>query len=231
MIDIHSHIITGVDDGAVSIAESEEMLSQAKKAGVATIIATPHLKKELYDNGTIETHYNLLKCEAEKLNITLLLGYEIKIQNYQAQMPVDYEGLTLNGTRYILCELPFERVPEYTIDFLYELQLKKYIPILAHPERCLKLIKEPLLFTEIIESGCLLQVDAASIIGVNGSKAKRFARKIITKGYVSFIASDAHNPEGYSKWYATAFKKVQKWIGKQEAEKLFSGEHYFQGKA
>jgi protein-tyrosine phosphatase len=230
MIDIHCHIIPGVDDGAASIAESEEMLAQAEKAGVSTIIATPHFKKDLYENGTIGNHFILAKREAEKHNISLLLGYEIKIQNYQAQMPADYEGLTLNGSRYTLFELPFERIPEYTIDFLYEQQLKKNIPILAHPERCLKLVREPLLFTEIIESGCLIQVDAASIIGVNGRKAKRFAKKIITKGYVSFIASDAHNPEGYSKWYTKAYKKVQKWIGKQKAERLFCGEYYFQEK-
>jgi len=230
MIDIHCHIITGVDDGAASMAESEEMMSQAKKAGVSTIIATPHFKKDLYDNGTVENQYRLVKSAAEKHNITLLMGYEIKIQNYQAQMPAGYEGLSLNGTRYILFELPFERVPEYTIEYLYELQLKKYVPILAHPERCLKLIREPLLFTEIIESGCLMQVDASSIIGVNGRKAKRFAKKIITKGYVSFIASDAHNPEGYSRWYVKAYQKVQKWIGKQKAEKLFCGETYFQEK-
>lgn len=228
MIDIHSHIITGVDDGASSVAESAEMLSQAKKAGVGTIIATPHFNKELYGNGAVENNFKLAKNEAEKNSITLLMGYEIKIQNYPAQMPTDYEGLTLNGSRYILLELPFEKVPKYTLDLLYEIQMKKYIPILAHPERCLKLSREPFLFTEIIEAGCLLQVDAASIIGANGRKAKRFAKKIIKKGYVSFIASDAHSPVGYSRWYTKAYKKVQKWIGKQEAEKLFRGEHYFQ---
>ncbi len=221
MFDIHSHIIMDVDDGAVSLDESEEMLHQAKKAGVGTIVATPHFNEELYQTGKIVNHFVLLKKEAEKYGITLLLGYEIKLHHYQIQMPSDYDGLTLNGSRYILFELPFERVPKYTIELFYELQLKGYVPILAHPERCTKLIREPLLFMEVIESGCLLQVDASSLLGVNGRKAKRFARKIITKGYVSYIASDAHHPEGYSTWYTSALKKVQKWIGREKAERLF----------
>lgn len=210
-----------VDDGASSLDESEKMLLQAKKAGVGTIIATPHYDEELHKNGKVANHFDLLKRKAENCGITILLGYEIKIHDYQTQMPAEYDNLTLNGSRYILFELPFERVPKYTIELFYELQLKGYIPILAHPERCVKLIREPLLFMDIVESGCLLQVDASSLLGVNGRKAKRFARKIITKGYVSFIASDAHNSEGYSTWYASALKKVQKWIGKEKAEMLF----------
>jgi protein-tyrosine phosphatase len=222
MMDIHSHILPGVDDGASSVAESVEMLVQAKKAGIGTIIATPHYNAELFQKGGIEEQYQLLKVEAEKHTIALLLGFEVKIQRYAAQMPKEYDRLTLGGSRYILLELPFENVPEYTVDFLYEMQLKRYIPILAHPERCMKLINRPSLFSQIVESGCLLQVDAASIIGENGRKAKVFSKKILKKGYVSFIASDAHNAEGYSKLYIKAYSKVQKWIGETKASEVFS---------
>jgi protein-tyrosine phosphatase len=221
MLDMHSHILFGVDDGASSISESIEMLSSAKKAGVNDIIATPHFDIELYNNGTGENHFIQLQNEAEKQGITLLKGYEIKIRNYPAQMPDDYEGLTLHNTRYILFELPFDRVPDYTSNLLYELQLKKFIPILAHPERCLKLLSNKILFMDIVESGCLIQVDAASIIGINGRKAKRFSHNIVKEGFVNLVASDAHSPEGYLHWLK-AFRKVKRWVGCQKAEQLFS---------
>jgi protein-tyrosine phosphatase len=226
MIDIHSHILAGVDDGASSVSESEEMLSQAGKAGIKTIIATPHYREELFAGSDVESRFADLKDKAEISGITLLKGYEIKIQDFQAQMPADFTGLTLNGTRYVLLELPFEKVPKYTLNYIYELQLKKYIPVLAHPERCKKLVKDSDLFLELIGSGCLLQVDAASIIGVNGKSAKRFAKNIIKKGYASYVASDAHNPKGYSYWYVKAYGKVQRWIGKEKARVLFSNALY-----
>jgi protein-tyrosine phosphatase len=222
MIDIHSHILPEVDDGANTMAESIEMLEQAKRSGVKAIIATPHFNEDSYGMGLVEESFASVKPEAEKRGIALFLGYEIKIQKYPAQMPKEYSGLTLGNSRYLLIELPFSYVPEHTLELIYDLQLKRFIPILAHPERCVKLIKNKVLFIEILESGCLLQVDAASIIGLNGGKAKKFARKIIKKGNVSFIASDAHNPDGYSIWYAKAQQKVQKWIGKQKMEELFS---------
>ena len=221
MIDIHSHIIPGVDDGPPTMIIASQILSEASKAGVKTIIATPHYNKELHENGTVEQNFRLLQKEALQYDITIKMGYEIKIHQYAAQMPDDYYQLTLGDSRYILLELPFDKVPEYTFNLLYELQLKRLIPIMAHPERCSKLAKDKHLLSDLIETGCLFQVDAASIIGINGRTTKRFVRKIITSGKVSFAASDAHEPNGYSNWYIKAYKKVQKWIGKQKADDLF----------
>lgn len=221
MIDIHSHIIPGVDDGAQTAELAVKILEEAKKAGLRTIIATPHYSEELHRSGTIDKNFEIVREEALRLNIAFLKGYEIKIRHYPAQMPEDYSALTLGGSRYLLLELPHDRVPSYTLDLLYNLQLKDFIPIIAHPERCRRLAGNKQLFSEISDMGCLLQVDAASIIGANGRGAKRFAKRIITSGKAAFVASDAHDPIGYSNWYVKAYKKVKKWIGTRKADELF----------
>ncbi len=221
MIDIHSHIIPGVDDGPQTAELAAEILEEAKKAGLRTIIATPHYSEELHRNGTIDKNFEIVREKALRLNIAFLKGYEIKIRHYSAQMPEDYSDLTLGGSRYLLLELPHDRVPSYTLELLYNLQLKDFIPVIAHPERCRRLAGNKQLFLEIADMGCLMQVDAGSIIGANGRGAKRFAKRIITSGKASFVASDAHDLAGYSKWYVKAYRKVKKWIGTQKADKLF----------
>ncbi|HEX2946630.1 MAG TPA: CpsB/CapC family capsule biosynthesis tyrosine phosphatase [Clostridia bacterium] len=221
MIDIHCHVIPGVDDGAKTVEQTAEILEQAARAGIRTIIATPHYSGELHRNGTVDRNFELARKEALRYNITFLKGYEIKIRHYPAQMPEDYSDLTLGGSKHLLLELSRDRVPSYTLDLLYDLQLKGFIPIIAHPERCSRLEGNKQLFNDLIDMGCLMQVDAASIIGVNGRGAKRFVKRIITSGNATYVASDAHDPSGYSKWYVKAYKKVQKWIGKQKSDELF----------
>ncbi len=222
MIDIHSHILPGVDDGPSTKGEALQILSEAQKAGVKTIIATPHYSRGLYENGMVEQVYDVMRSEALRFGIELLRGYEIKIHHYPARMPVDFSDLDLSGTKFILLELPLDKVPSYAPEQIYKLQLKGFVPIIAHPERCRRLSLDKELFDELYDAGCLMQVDAASIIGVNGARAKRFARKLIKMNVASFVASDAHNPEGYSKWYCEAYKRVVKWLGTIEADDLFN---------
>jgi len=221
MIDIHCHILPGVDDGPQGIDEAFRMLHEAARIGVTAIITTPHYCRELHESGIVAEIFGLMRSEAAKYGITLLLGFEIKIHTYPARMPTDYSGLTLGGTRYILFELPRDRVPSHTQDLIYKMQLNKLIPILAHPERCAGLIKDKVLFADIVDSGCLLQVDASSILGHNGRAAKKFARKLIASGLAEFVASDAHNPRGFSDCFENAYKKVVKWVGCNIADNLF----------
>ena len=221
MIDIHCHIIPGVDDGPQETEEARQMLSEAAKAGVKTIVATPHYSRELHGNGLVGQKFEFIQKEAARYGLNLLQGYEIKIHTYPARMPENFSDLTLGGTKYILVELPLDKVPSYTSELLYKIQLQRLIPILAHPERCSKLIKDKILFADIADTGCLLQVDASSILGRNGGASKRFAKKLIISGQASFVASDAHTPDGFSNWFINAYKKVEKWVGSLKADDLF----------
>jgi protein-tyrosine phosphatase len=222
MIDIHSHIIPGVDDGAHNTEEAEEMLVSAARAGVTRIIATPHFNIDKFDHESVFEKYNRLKMKARLYNIELLLGYEIKIHEYPSRMPSSYSELVLGSSKYVLLELPFTCVPRYTAELIYQIQINKLIPIIAHSERCIKLVKDPQLLDELIGNGCLMQVDAASIVGLNSRKIKRFAKKLITSDKVDFVASDAHNAKDYSDTYMKAYQKTIKWVGQTEADKLFT---------
>lgn len=221
MTDIHSHVLPGVDDGPRKMEETQAILAEAQKAGVQTLIATPHYSRELHENGMIDQVFDAVWNEAQRFGINLLKGYEIRIHHYPARMPEDFSGLDLAGTKFVLLELPHDTVPSYTPELIYRLQLKGFVPVIAHPERCRKLVGDKELFEELHESGCLMQIDAASIIGVNGGRAKRFARKLIKKDKATFVSSDAHSPGGYSVWYRKAYKKAAKWAGQDKADDLF----------
>ena len=221
MIDIHSHVLPGVDDGASSLEAAKLMLAEAQKAGVRTIIATPHYSRELHENGMRDRVFDAVLDEALRFGIKLLKGYELKIHHYPARMPQDFSGLDLAGTKFILLEFPLDTVPSYTRELIYKVQLQGFVPIIAHPERCRKLARDKEMLDELLDAGCLLQIDASSIIGVNGGRARRFAKKLIKKGRASFVASDAHRPSGYSVWYTKAYKKVVKWVGQSRADALF----------
>lgn len=221
MIDIHCHILPGVDDGPLGMEETRQILAEAQKAGVKTIIATPHYSHGLYENGMVGQVFDRVKTEAKNYGIELYRGYEIKIHQYPARMPDDYRDLDLAGSKYILMELLFKDFPSYTFDLIYQLQINGFTVIIAHPERCRKLAAEKRIFEDMYDNGCLMQIDAASIIGVNGWGARLFAKEIIRSHKAAFVASDAHDPEDYSKYYVEAYKRVQKWVGRDAAEGLF----------
>jgi protein-tyrosine phosphatase len=222
MVDIHSHILPGVDDGPSTMELVQSILAEAQKAGVKMIIATPHYSRELHENGMVEQVFDAVRSEALRFGIELLKGYEIKIRHLPARMPADFSDLDLAGTRFVLLEMPLDRVPSYAPELIYNLQIKGFVPILAHPERCRKMAMNMEMLDGFYEAGCLIQVDASSIIGVNGWRARCFARKLIKKDKASFVASDAHSPEGYSVWYRKAYEKVVKWTNNDKADDLFN---------
>jgi protein-tyrosine phosphatase len=221
MIDIHSHIIFGVDDGPSTIEESLKMVSEASNAGIKTIIATPHFQKEVFENDKIVENYNrLVKC-ASDFDISILLGYEVFINPSLARMVADKKPLTLNNSGYLLLELPFDSIPIYIYEIIFQLQLLEVTVVIAHPERNRNFLKNFDSLLGLVERGCLLQLDAASIIGVYGRHVKDFTKKLIKLKLVHFIASDAHSAKDYGNWYLKAYKKVNKWVGEEYTEKLF----------
>ncbi|MGE4284828.1 MAG: tyrosine-protein phosphatase [Clostridia bacterium] len=218
MIDIHSHIIYCIDDGPDTIEKSKQMVIGASRVGVKTIIATPHFSEVLLEDSKIINNYNEVVKIGREYGINILLGYEVKINPF---LPDSLEkNITLNKTRFILVELPYDNIPFYLSEILYKLQLMQITPVIAHPERNLALHKNFQLFLDLHKMGFLIQVDAGSIMGVYGRSAKKLAKKIIKSKDAHFIASDAHNPRGYSDFYK-ARKKVHRWVGEEYTDRLF----------
>lgn len=221
IIDIHSHLIFNVDDGASSIKESMRMVLEAEKIGVQAIVATPHFNEELYNSSDIDNNFNELNARVKDCDIKLFQGYEVFLTELTPNN-VKHKGyLTLNRGRYLLFELPFDHVPKYIRNVLDWLNFHNYTPVLAHPERNRSFVRDFNKFTSVVELGCLVQVDAASIIGVYGAAVKNFAKNLIKMDLVHCIASDAHYAGDYMEWYVPAYNQVKIWSGQKTARKLF----------
>lgn len=197
MIDIHSHILPGIDDGSKSMDETLKMLKIAELDGVKTIIATPHFYRGYYQNN-YEDIVKLgaqVKTEAAKqdVNVDIIFGQEVFLDKHTIE---DYKlGKTacIEGTDYMLVEFPMTDIPKDVLDIIYELQIRGVRPILAHPERYKYVIENPSKINEFLDEKCLLQINTGSIKGIFGKRIKKTAEILIKGGVCSFIASDAHS--------------------------------------
>lgn len=197
MIDFHSHILPYLDDGSKSLDMSIEMLKLSVDEGVEQICATPHfimgefeIEKDKYD----EKFDNITNiCKVNNIEIDILRGLELYIH---PDLPKLYkEGLIwgINGSRYLLIELPMRQFPIYTEEVFYELRLLGAVPILAHPERNIRILNDESLLLNLIEQGVLAQITSGSLRGIYGKDIKNFSEKLVKKNMVHVVGSDAHN--------------------------------------
>lgn len=198
MIDIHSHILPGIDDGAKDINESLELARGAVAEGIRTIIATPHHQNGHYLNDKESILEKVAQLNGvlrqEKIQLTVLPGQETRIYG---EILDDYkkgEILTLNnGGKYVFIELPSDHVPLYAEQLLFEIQLEGLIPIIVHPERNRGFIERSELLFQLVKKGALTQVTGASLAGFFGKKIKKFSLQMVEANLTHFVASDAHN--------------------------------------
>jgi len=196
MIDIHSHILPGLDDGAKDLETSICMLKKAVNSNTSAIVATPHY----YTNYFETNHENVIK-EVEKLKneiknhkieIEIYSGQEVFIDNHTVELFKRGIIKGLCDTNYMLVELPMENYSDKLKDIIYELRLLGVRPIIAHPERYGYIMDNICIINNFIEEGCLFQINTGSIIGIFGRTVEKTARKLIENGLCNFIASDAH---------------------------------------
>ncbi|MEP9406896.1 CpsB/CapC family capsule biosynthesis tyrosine phosphatase [Peribacillus frigoritolerans] len=232
MIDIHCHILPGVDDGAADMKESFNMARKAVEAGITHLFATPHHLNEKYvnvKNDIIECAVRLNESlKQSNIPLTIHLGQEVRIHRDIFTSLEKAEILTLddNGT-YLLLELPSGKVPTYTQEVIYELLLKGVTPIIVHPERNKELIANHKLLFELVQEGALTQLTSGSIIGNFGKSIQSFSKKIIEHNLAHFIATDAHNIGSRGFTLQQAYESITKAYGiertfyfKENAEQL-----------
>ncbi|MDP4183503.1 MAG: CpsB/CapC family capsule biosynthesis tyrosine phosphatase [Bacillota bacterium] len=221
MIDIHSHIIFDADDGPTSIKESMRMVLEAEKLGIKTIIATPHFKKNAYKIENYDENFKELKKRLAGCNIELMMGYEVFFDSILTECLNNKSMYTLNNSKYLLFEFPFDIYPKNALDIILKLHSNDIIPIIAHPERYSYFQRDFNMFLNIVEAGCMVQIDSASIVGYHGRKVKALSKKIIKHGLAHFVASDAHSSDAYTKWFMESYDKVRDWVGNEYAKALF----------
>ena len=197
MIDIHSHIIPGIDDGSKDMEMTLEMLKNAEKEGIKEIVATPHYLLE-YGEAKIEEvkeHVNKINTilEKEKIDLKVYSGQEVYFTEKIIEDYIEGNIGTINDSRYMLIEFPMQRFDENTFEIIYELQVRGIVPIIAHPERYKFFIENPSFINNFINEGYLFQVNTGSIEGKFGERVKKTANIFLENNIYSFIGSDAHN--------------------------------------
>lgn len=217
MIDIHNHILPGIDDGAKNTQVSIEMAKVALDQGIHTIVATPHHKNGSYTNkkDSILKQVDILKelIIYEDIPLTLLPGQEPRIYEDLVEDLQDGDVLSLNKTKYVHIEFPFESVPRYAEKLLYNLQIAGYTPVIVHPERNKVLKEDPDRMYDFVQKGALSQVTAASVVGKFGKDAQKYTHQLLESNLTHFIASDAHNTIARPYYMADAFQFVQGEFG------------------
>ncbi len=207
MVDIHSHILFGVDDGAPAYEESVKMLKEAKKAGFHTIIATPHVRKPNFDKGPVRESMAQLKPVAESLGIKLIQGYEYNIGSLADDGIDGALRFCTEGTKTILLEMNGNQVASNWERIVIHFQQEGADVIIAHPERYINLYGNREMISRMLEVGCKLQVDLAVMLERSFlNKEKKCAKQLLESGAVRWCASDAHRAEDY-KFFAEAFGK------------------------
>ena len=225
MIDIHSHILPGLDDGAGSMEEALAMARCAAADGIRIMVATPHVITGLYANSrevileAVEQIQSVL--EENEIPLTILPGAEYRLEPDLGRRMARGRLLTINdGGRYLLVEMPATVVPDYAVQVFYELQLQGVQPIIAHPERNTGFAGTPALLQDLITRGALAQLTAGSLSGLLGSKAAATARTFLKLGYAHFIASDAHNSRDRAPLLAAATKEAVRLLGEEQGQSL-----------
>ena len=223
MVDIHTHLLHDIDDGASALDVSVNMLKQMSEIGVRTVVCTPHFN---YTSLSLEKFLSTrnerleeLKPYACELGITLLGGSEVYLTDGMLSLP-DASGLCIEGTRNILVELPCARaLTRSDLDMLVNFSDYYNVrPIIAHAERYYSVIKNIKFAEKFLAMGGYIQIDAASFFE---RRYKKAARTLVKKGFASFIASDAHGdtvrvPTVLQK----AYTEIEKLFGKDTAEEF-----------
>ncbi len=225
MIDLHAHILPGLDDGAPDLGEALSMAWLAVEDGIEFLVATPHVTEGEYrtDRKTILSAVEQLNGHLDKYEIPLkiLPGAEYRLEPDLPDRLARGELLTLNdGGRYLLVELPAAFVPPYTERVLYELQLQGVTPIIAHPERNASFCRRPDLLQALVSRGVPAQVTAGSLTGMFGREAVRMAFYFLERGLAHLVASDAHSSTGRAPVLSPALAEVERRLGADAARKL-----------
>jgi protein-tyrosine phosphatase len=225
MIDIHTHILPGIDDGAKTIDDSLLMIRQAIDAGVDIICATPHILGQVSDSlrERINQTFQLVvsQVKREKLEVKLLLGSEIYVRKDIHSLS-QFNFFSLNQTgKYVLIELPLGYVPPNLHRLVRNLLSHGVTPIIAHPERSISEEGQFKAIQDLVRLGAPTQINAGSLLGHFGSAPRKAAASLLEWDLVNVMASDAHDPDARSiALMRKCFAQVCRLVGKAKADEL-----------
>jgi protein-tyrosine phosphatase len=227
-IDVHAHLVPGVDDGARDMEESLSILREAARIEVREIVCTPHVFFGDGEKAWIRAadRFATLRqaAAAEGLPVVLHLGAELMLDPDLPARVRENSGLTFGGKgKFVLVEVPPNEIPGYAATVFFELCSRGITPVWAHPERCAEVIRDDGVLDRYAASGVLFQINAGSLLGKYGFRVKRAATRMVKNGLGHLCASDAHRSRHLSERLLPAFDRVVKIAGGACAEAMFSG--------
>jgi len=228
MIDLHCHILPGLDDGAHDLAESLDMAAMALKDGVDTIVATPHTLDGLYANTlddvsqSVETFRTALA--RNQLDIRICTGADVHLCPGMVDRINEGRAVTINnGGKYLLLELPPQNIPPQIKDEIFSLKLNGITPIITHPERHPAMQRDLRILHELVSMGALAQVTAMSVTGEFGLPVRECARAMLELRLIHVIATDAHSVESRPPILSRAVEAAMDILGSDEEAEDMAG--------
>jgi protein-tyrosine phosphatase len=224
LIDLHSHLLPGIDDGSKDLAMSLAMARVASSDGISTIACTPHILPGVYNNSGPAIRSAVARLAESIVEagipISLVTGADVHIAPDLAVWLSDGRALTLNDSRYLLLEPPHHVLPPRLEDLIFGLQAAGYVPILTHPERLSWVEGHYDLIGRLASSSVLMQITAGSVMGRFGRRPRYWAERMLDEGLCHLLATDAHNTEQRAPRMADARDFVAQRVGDDEAINL-----------
>lgn len=225
MIDLHCHILPGVDDGAKTDQDSIDMGKKAVEQGITHILCTPHHRNGVYTNHAADVIRNVERLQKifdqENIDITLLEGQEVRLFGELLE-DIDKGDILFTDldNTYILIEFPSSMIPNYAEDIFYELLSRGKVPVIVHPERNAGFREDITRLEPFIEMGVLTQLTAPSIVGKFGKAIRKTALEMMDNNLLHMVASDAHGINSRNFYLKEAYEEIEKRYGKEKAEEM-----------
>ena len=224
MIDMHSHILPGIDDGSRDDEETFKLLREASEAGFTKIVSTSHYYLGYYEEEE-KVRKEYIDSINSKLrdsnpNLQVCIGSEIFITNQIVSLLYEHKASSINGTKYVLFELPFIAKAQNLKNVIYSLMSNNYIPIIAHPERYRYVQKDPNSLLELLNIGVLFQSNFGSIIGQYGKEAQKTVKLLLKNNFIHFLGTDAHRKNTIYTVIPEAIDSLKEIISEKELEEL-----------
>jgi len=232
VIDLHCHVLAGIDDGPETIAGSMALARASVAAGTSTLVATPHVSwRYPNDADTILAHVQELRerLATEGVKIELRAGAEIAMTQLPELKPSELSRLRIGGGEWLLVEPPFTPVATALEQILWDLQRHGHRILLAHPERCPAFHRDPQMLGSLVRGGVLTSITAGSLVGRFGGAPRRFALELVREGLVHNVASDAHDVAGRAPGLAAEIEQaglapLAEWLTDAVPAAILNGE-------
>lgn len=220
MIDFHSHIIPSIDDGSRNVKETFKIIEEAEEAGFSKIVSTSHYLKDLYEVDENDRKAIISAINSKISNIEIYLGSEIYVTHRIVDLLRSKKASTINGSRYVLFELPMKRNIFDLQEIIFKLLENRYIPIIAHPERYEYIQENPNILIDLIKMGVLFQANYGSIIGVYGKRAEKTVKKLLKSNMIHFLGSDVHRANSIYPQIPKAIEEIKNIVSKDIFEAI-----------